>query len=104
MKYEIGREVFKQRLEERLNFSFVDVQAQPQVHYQDVHHLPFGSEFSQKFSTQFPNKTGNYVLYTMDQNDQSAARAADELVKLGYQFVYYYRGSQGDVVLDKGLN
>ncbi len=104
MKYEIGREAFKQRLEERLNFALVNIQPKALVSYENSVHVPYGSDFVAKFSSQFPNKSQNIIVYTTTENDNSVQMAADELESSGYHFVYYYRGSDNDVLLDKGLN
>lgn len=104
MKYEIGREVFKQRLEERLNFALVNVQPKLVVGFENTTHLPYGSDFVSKFSSQFPNKAQNIIVYTTAENDDSVQKAADELAASGYHFVYYYRGAESDALLDKGLN
>lgn len=104
MKYEIGREVFKQRLEERLNFALVNVQSKLEVGFEDTAHVPYGSDFVAKFSSQFPNKAQNIIVYTTAENDDSVQKAADELAAQGYHFVYFYRGSSTDALLDKGLN
>jgi hypothetical protein len=106
MKYEIPREMFKQRLEERLNFIFVDlleVEKSP-VKYENVIHLPFSTLFNEQFSSQYPNKNQNIILYSLRKGDDAPERAAQDLAALGYQFVYFYVGSGEDLVLDKGLN
>jgi hypothetical protein len=106
MKYEIPREAFKQRLEERMNFVFVDLlpAEKTPVKFENVVHINYDSQFKTQFSSQFPNKNQNIVIYSLDKNDISPSKAADELAELGYNFVYYYMGSSEDEVLDKGLN
>lgn len=104
MKYEIGREVFKQRLEERMNFALVNIQPHMLVGFENTAHVPYGSDFVAKFSSQFPNKTQNIIVYTTAENDDTVQKAADDLAASGYHFVYYYRGSENDALLDKGLN
>ncbi len=106
MKYEIPREAFKQRLEERLNFVLVDLlpaDSTP-VKYENVVNLKYGSDFKTAFSTQFPNKNQNVIVYSLKPGDNSPEAAANDLADLGYHFVYFYKGSPEDVVLDKGLN
>lgn len=106
MKYEIPREAFKQRLEERLNFVFVDLLPEDRtpVKFENVVYLNYSSQFKNDFSGQFPNKNQNIVLYSLQKGDEAPAKAAQDLSDLGYNFVYYYNGSPEDVVLDKGLN
>ena len=106
MKYEIPREAFKQRLEDRLNFVFVDLLPADRtpVKFESVIHINYSSQFKQEFSSQFPNKNQNVVLYSLQKGDDAPAKAANDLAELGYNFVYYYNGSPDDLVLDKGLN
>jgi len=58
MKYEIPREAFKQRLEERMNFVFVDLlpAEKTPVKFENVVHINYDSQFKTQFSSQFPNK------------------------------------------------
>ncbi|MFP5457943.1 MAG: hypothetical protein ACLGG7_04360 [Bacteriovoracia bacterium] len=104
MKYEIPREVFKQRLEDKLNFALVDVHSQVVVAFEGSTHMPYGPNFVSSFETKYPAKNQNVLLYSLNSSDESPAKAADELAQAGYQFVYFYRGSDKDIVLDKGLN
>lgn len=106
MKYEIPREIFKQRLEDRLNFVFVDLlpAERTPVKYENVVHINFSTKFKDDFSSQFPNKNQNVILFSLQKGDDAPARAASDLAEAGYNFVYYYSGSSEDVVLDKGLN
>jgi hypothetical protein len=66
--------------------------------------IPFGPNFKKDFSSQYPDKGQNIVLYSLQKGDASPKQAADELAELGYHFVYFYHGTPDDVVLDKGLN
>ena len=106
MKYEIPREMFKQRLEDRLNFVFVDLLPADRtpVKYDNVDHINYSSNFKNEFSTKYPNKSQNVMLYSMQKGDDAPAMAAQDLADLGYHFVYFYNGTADDVVLDKGLN
>ncbi len=104
MMYEIPREIFKQRLEDKLNFAFVDVNATPGIVFDGSVHLPFSSGFAQAFAAKYPSKTQNVILYATMSESELPAQAAQELTSAGYQFVYFYRGSEKDIVLDKGLN
>jgi hypothetical protein len=106
MMYEIPREAFKQRLEERLNFVFVDLlpESKTPVKYENVVHLNYGPEFKTQFASQFPNKNQNVIIYSLEKGDEAPAKAAKDLSDSGYHFVYYYNGTGEDVVLDKGLN
>ncbi len=103
MKYEISRESFKQRLEDRLNFVFVDF-GQSQVKFENVVHFNYGPSFTSEFSSKYPNKSQNVILYSLQKGDEAPAKAAQDLSDQGYHFVYFYNGSGDDVVLDKGLN
>jgi hypothetical protein len=106
MKYEIPREAFKQRLEERMNFVFVDLLAAERtpVKFENVVHINYSSQFKDQFISQFPDRHQNIVVYSLQKGDDAPSRAATELAEAGYQFVYFYCGSPEDVVLDKGLN
>jgi hypothetical protein len=106
MKYEIPREAFKQRLEDRMNFVFIDLLPEDKspVKFENIVHINYGPDFKNQFSSQFPNKNQNVILYTLIKGDDSAARAANDLAEAGYNFVYFYSGTPDDVVLDKGLN
>jgi hypothetical protein len=106
MKYEIPREMFKQRLEDRLNFVFVDLlpAERTPVKFENVVHINYSSQFKTEFPAQYPNKAQNVVLYSLQKGDDAPAKAAQDLSDLGYHFVYFYNGTQDDVVLDKGLN
>lgn len=106
MKYEIPREAFKQRLEDRLNFVLVDllpVERTP-VKFENVVHLNYSAQFKSEFAAKYPNKAQNVLVYSLQKGDQAPAQAAQDLADLGYHFVYFYNGSPEDVVLDKGLN
>jgi hypothetical protein len=106
MNYEIPREAFKQRLEDRLNFIFVDlVQSEKSASkFENVESIPYDGEFKNKFSGKFTNKAQNIILYSLQKGDMSPQKASQELTEMGYSFVYYYQGSPDDVILDKGLN
>jgi hypothetical protein len=106
MKYEIPREMFKQRLEDRLNFVFVDLvpAEKTPVTFENVVHINYGSNFKAEFAAKYPNKNQNVVVYSLQKGDEAPAKAAHELQNLGYNFVYFYNGTPDDVVLDKGLN
>ena len=104
MKYEIPREMFKQRLVDKHNFVFVDVQSSVAVAFEGTEHMPYGSDFTQRFAAKYPAKNQNVIVYAMNPVDESPVKAAEDLAQAGYQFVYYYRGSAKDLVLDKGLN
>jgi rhodanese-related sulfurtransferase len=106
MKYEIPREMFKQRLEERLNFVLVDLVPADKtpVKFENVVHINYSSNFKNEFATQYPNKNQNVVVYSLNKGDESPAQAAEDLKALGYNFVYFYNGTPDDAVLDKGLN
>jgi hypothetical protein len=109
MKYEIPREAFKQRLLDRLNFVLVDLQPAASASasakkFENVVDMIFGPDFKTQFASQFPNKNQNIIVYSLQKNDETPAKAADELAEAGYHFVYFYNGSPDDVILDKGLN
>jgi hypothetical protein len=106
MKYEIPREAFKQRLEDRLNFVFVDLLPADKtpVKFENVVHMNYSSEFKSQFASQYPNKNQNVVVYSLAKGDDAPSKAAQDLADAGYNFVYFYTGTPDDVVLDKGLN
>lgn len=107
MKYEISREVFKQRLNDKHTFAMVDVQdaiRAGKLKFEGTVNIPYGPSFSAEFAGQYPQKNQNVILFTLTPGDDAPALAAEQLAQAGYNFVYYYLGSQSDVVLDKGLN
>lgn len=105
MKYEIPREMFKQRLEDRLNFVFIDLAGDKSpVKFENIESMNYSPDFKNSFVSKYSNKNQNVVLYSLNKGDNNPAIAAGELSDLGYNFVYYYKGTADDVVLDKGLN
>lgn len=106
MKYEIGRESFKQRLEDRMNFVFISLQSEDKspAKYENAVYMNFGPGFKNDFSAKYPDKNQNVIVYSLQKGDNAPAEAADELANAGYNFVYFYKGTPDDVVLDKGLN
>jgi hypothetical protein len=106
MKYEIPREVFKQRLEERMNFIFVDLQPvdESSAKFENVININYNLEFKNNFSTQYPNKNQNIIIFSLQKGDENPLMAANDLAELGYHFVYFYHGTSDDAILDKGLN
>lgn len=107
MRYEIPREIFKQRLNDKLNFAIIDVQdagRAGKLKFEGTVNIPFGSDFAKTFAGQYPSKQQNVILFSLTPGDEAPQQAADALEAAGYSFVYYYRGSGQDVVLDKGLN
>lgn len=106
MKYEIPREAFKQRLENRLNFVFIDLlpAGRSPVKFENVDNINYSANFKNDFPAKYPNKNQNIILFSLEKNDQTPSKAASELSELGYNFVYYYTGTADDIVLDKGLN
>ncbi len=105
MKYEIPREMFKQRLEDRLNFVFIDLSGDKgPAKIENVVPMAYNDQFKTQFSAQYPSKTQNVVLYSMQKGDEAPERAANDLAEAGYHFVYFYKGTGEDFILDKGLN
>ena len=106
MKYEIPREAFKQRLENRLNFVFVDLLSADKspAKFENIVHINYSAQFKNEFSTQFPNKNQNVVVFSLKKGDEAPAQAANDLAAAGYNFVYFYNGTPDDIVLDQGLN
>lgn len=106
MNYEIPREAFKQRLEDRLNFVLVDLMPQDKtpVKFENVTHLAYGPNFKTDIAKEVPEKTKNIILYSLNKGDEAPAKASQDLTDAGYHFVYYYVGSPDDIVLDKGMN
>ena len=83
MKYEIPREAFKQRLEDRLNFVFVDLLPADKtpVKFENVVHMNYTSQFKTEFTSQYPNKNQNVVLYSLAKGDDAPAKAAEDLAQ-----------------------
>lgn len=106
MKYEISRESFKQRLEDRLNFVLVDLLPAERSagKFENVIHINYSSNFKNDFSAKYPDKNQNVIVYSLAKGDDAPAKAADDLAAAGYNFVYYYSGNPDDSLLDKGLN
>ena len=107
MKYEIPREVFKQRLTDKQTFAIVDVQDASRagkLQFEGTVNIPYDSNFSSAFANQFPQKQQNVILFSLTKGDEAPSQAAESLHSAGYHFVYYYCGTEMDLVLDKGLN
>jgi hypothetical protein len=103
MFYEVSREAFKQRLENKLNFVVIDLTQNKEAFFKDTDALSYGPQFLSDFKNKYTDKSRNYLLYSLKTN-QDVKMAAESLAKDGYQFVYFYVGSEKDLVLDKGLN
>jgi hypothetical protein len=58
MNYEIPREMFKQRLEDRLNFVFVDLLPEDStpVKFENVVHINYSSNFKTEFAAKYPKQ------------------------------------------------
>jgi len=107
MKYEIPREVFKQRLTDKHTFVIIDVQdagRAGKLQFEGTSNIPFTADFAKAFAALYPQKQQNVILFSLTPGDEGPQQAAEALENAGYNFVYYYRGSAQDVVLDKGLN
>jgi hypothetical protein len=104
MNYEISREMFKQRLEDKLNFVFIDVSARPLKLVEGCETLAFSNQFADQIQKKYPNKNSNILLFSFYPEDSQPTQAAEALTQAGYNFVYFYSGSDQDLVLDKGLN
>ena len=105
MMYEISKEIFKQRLCDKLNFALVEVSDQNNSsELKDTKHLKFDGNFTSQFKSMYPNLSQNIVLFSLKANDESPANAAKNLADSGYHYVYYYSGTSEDLLLDKGLN
>jgi hypothetical protein len=102
MKYEIPREMFKQRLGDKHNFVFVDLQGG--TPFEGTVGMAYNEGFLASFSSQYPKKEQNVILFSLKEGDEAPQQAADALSTAGYHYVYFYRGSARDLVLDKGLN
>ena len=107
MMYEIPKEAFKQRLEDKMNFAIINVQSKDKaakIDLKDIVNVPYSGSFATDMEKQYSNKNQNILLFSLEKNDAAPATAASELAKAGYHFVYYYLGEPTDVLLDKGLN
>lgn len=107
MMYEIPKEAFKQRLENKLNFAFIDInenREQDKTTLDGVEFMNYGDGFSSTVSAKYPDKTKNILIFSLKKGDERPKMAAEKLSEAGYHFVYYYRGEATDVILDKGIN
>lgn len=107
MMYEIPKEMFKQRLEKKLNFAFIDLndnREKDNTVLDGTEFMSFSDSFASDFVQKYPNKGQNIVLYSLKQGDRRPSQAAEQLHNQGYQFVYFYCGEESDSILDKGIN
>jgi len=107
MMYEIPKEAFKQRLENKLNFALIDInenREKEQTVLDGVEFMNFSENFSAIISSKYPDKAKNILIFSLSKGDERPKMAAQKLSDDGYHFVYYYRGEPTDVVLDKGIN
>ena len=105
--YEISKESFKQRLEDRLNFQFVDVTdtvKNPMEGFKDVNRIPFNGQFLSEIKSKNITAQTNMIIFSLDKHSKDAKKAAELLKAEGYHFVYYFIGNPEDVILEKGLN
>jgi len=107
MMYEISKESFKQRLEERLNFQFIDVTDTLKnsiESYKDVHRVLFNTQFLAEIKSKNIGINTNVIIFSLDKHSKDAKKAAELLKSEGFHFVYFYIGNPEDVILEKGLN
>ncbi|MDH4468296.1 MAG: hypothetical protein QE271_09570 [Bacteriovoracaceae bacterium] len=107
MLYEISKESFKQRLEDRLNFKMVDVtdySKSSHEKFKDVLPIPFTNNFVSEVKGKGIGPLNNLIIFSLDKHSKDAKKAADALKAEGFQFIYYYIGSVEDLILEKGLN
>lgn len=109
MMYEISREIFKQRLLDRLNFHFINISSKEDFEKVDLkketNNISYGANFADELQKQVSEKDSNIILYSFNPEDQSSlTKAAEDAKSSGFNFVYYYQGTKEDNILDKGLN
>jgi hypothetical protein len=103
MFYEISREEFKKRLGSKLNFSIVDLNSETEE-LKDTIKMSYTENFSSTFSQTESDKNKNIILFSFKKGDDTPKLAAESLNEAGFANVYFYRGEEKDVQLDKGLN
>jgi len=108
MMYEVSREVFKQRLEERGNFILVHVCSTESEFsgntFKDSLNVIWSRENPIDLDKISSNKNQNILFYSLLENHDEARKAAELAEANGYKFVYFYLGKAVDKILDKGLN
>ncbi len=104
MMYEISKEAFKQRLENKLNFVFVNIGKDTIDGLEGNVHMAYSNQFVSQFTGKYSNKNQNIILFSLNKEEENLKNAASELAHNGYKFIYYYYGQPHDVILDKGLN
>jgi len=82
MMYEISKEAFKQRIENPLNFAFVNTSESIE-----------GIEATEVSSLK---KDQNILIFSLDSSNQEPSKLAQKLDSEGFQFVYFYEGSIED--------
>ncbi|MDA8793917.1 hypothetical protein N9N67_11770 [Bacteriovoracaceae bacterium] len=109
MMYEISREIFKQRLLDRLNFHLINISSKDNFDKvelkKETGHISYGANFVDELQKQVSDKDSNIILFSFNPEDNASLTSAANDAKLsGFNFVYYYQGSKEDNILDKGLN
>ena len=106
--YEISKESFKQRLEERGNFFLFELFGHESgantAHFKEVVAISNIEQLGTQLQQSCPNKSANLLFFSLIPGSQQAKKAAHQAAELGYHFCYYYQGSIQDQLLDKGLN
>lgn len=106
--YEISKEVFKQRLEDRLNFQLIDAtdysKSPATQSFKDVLTIPFNAQFSENLKSKGILPQTNIIVFCLDKHSKDAKKAAELLHGQGFHYTYYYQGNLDDFVLEKGIN
>ena len=82
MMYEISKEAFKQRVENPLNFAFVNTSESIE-----------GIESTEISSLK---KDQNILIFSLDCQNREPSKLANKLESEGFEFVYFYEGSVED--------
>jgi hypothetical protein len=106
--YEISRESFKQRLEDRNTFIFIHVCSEEKDFslntFKDSKNLLWNKDFSLQLENISKDKKTNLLFYTLTENHDESRKAAELAAASGHEFVYFYLGTPSDKLLDQGLN
>lgn len=106
--YEISKESFKQRLEERGNFFLIEVSSPDhsleKASFKEVHLLNDLQGLSQRLDQLAVTKGANLLFFSLVAGHQGPKKAAQAAADLGYHFCYFYQGIPNDHLLDQGLN
>ena len=95
----VSRREAKDLIEERKNLTIVETLGAEyfrKFHLPDARNVPFENGFDEQIQTVAPDKASPILVYCLDSDCESSAKAARRLVELGYSEVYDYEAGKVD--------